>query len=179
MTVTLNAADGGFGAADTWRNDISGRGGLVKRGSGSLTLAGANCHTGGTVLAEGVLTAGSSGALGHGDVRVEGGTLQVAPATTARVRGSYVQAPGAALEVTLLEARIPALSVDRRVLLDRDTTLSLRLDPERLPAAGTRIPVIRTSALRGRFGRVDVRADGYRAVPVYMAEGLSVRLTKH
>ncbi|GGN80460.1 phosphoesterase [Streptomyces albiflavescens] len=179
VTVTLNAADGGFGAADTWRNDISGRGGLVKRGSGSLALTGANCHTGGTLVEEGVLTAGSSGALGHGDVRVDGGTLRVAPATTARVRGACAQASGATLEVTLREGRTPALTVDRRVLLGRETMLSLRLDSERPPAAGTTIPVIRTSALRGRFGRIDVSADGYRAVPVYTAEGLSVRLTSH
>ncbi|WP_369251595.1 phosphatase PAP2 family protein [Streptomyces sp. R41] len=178
VTVTLDAADGGFGAADTWRNDISGCGGLVKRGSGSLTLTGANRHTGGTVLEEGVLTAGSSSALGHGDVQVEGGTLRVTPATSAHVRGAYAQA-SATLEVTLREGRTPALQVDRRVLLGQGSTLALRLDTERPPAAGTTIPVIRTSALRGRFGRIDVRADGYRAVPVYTADGLSVRLTKH
>ncbi|MFI6490144.1 phosphatase PAP2 family protein [Streptomyces sp. NPDC050564] len=179
VTVTLNAVDGGFGAADTWRNDISGCGGLIKRGSGSLTLTGTNRHTGGTLLEEGVLTAGSSGALGHGDVRVESGTLRVAPATAARVRGAYAQASGATLEVTLREGGTPALTVDRRVLLGRDATLSVRLDTERTPTAGTTMSVIRTSALRGRFGRIDVRADGYRAVPVYTAEGLSVQLTKH
>ncbi|MFD9325038.1 phosphatase PAP2 family protein [Streptomyces sp. NPDC060065] len=176
VTVTLNAADGGFGAADTWRNDISGCGGLVKRGSGSLTLTGANRHTGGTVLEAGTLTAGSAGALGHGDVQVQGGTLRATTAT--RVRGSYTQASGATLDVTLRAGRIPALTVDRRVLLGGDSVLSLRLDASRPPATGTTVPVIAAPSLRGQFGRIEVQADGYRAVPVYTAAGLSVRLTR-
>jgi autotransporter-associated beta strand protein len=178
VSVTMKAADGGFSAADTWRNDISGCGALVKRGSGSLTLTGANRHTGGTALEEGVLTAGSADALGHGDVRVQGGTLATSSATTVRVRGAYTQASGATLEVTLRDGHIPALTVDRRVLLAGDSALSLRLDATRPPAPGTTIPVILTPALRGQFGRITVQADGYRAVPVYTAEGLSVRLTK-
>lgn len=176
VTVTLDAADGGFGAADSWRNDISGCGGLVKRGSGSLTLTGANRHTGGTVLEEGTLTAGSAGALGHGDVRVQRGTLRAT--TAARVRGSYTQASGATLDVTLRAGRIPALAVDRRVLLGGDSVLSLRLDASRPPATGTTVPVIAAPSLRGQFGRIEVQADGYRAVPVYTAVGLSVRLTR-
>ncbi|MFF1674966.1 phosphatase PAP2 family protein [Streptomyces sp. NPDC058256] len=176
VIVTLNAADGGFGAADTWRNDISGCGGLVKRGSGSLTLTGANRHTGGTVLEAGTLTAGSAAALGHGDVRVQGGTLRATTAT--RVRGSYTQASGATLDVTLRAGRIPTLTVDRRVLLGGDSVLSLRLDASRPPATGTTVPVIAAPSLRGQFGRIEVQADGYRAVPVYTAAGLSVRLTR-
>lgn len=176
VTVTLNAADGGFGAADTWRNDISGCGGLVKRGSGSLTLTGANRHTGGTVLEAGTLAAGSAGALGHGDVRVQGGTLRATTAT--RVRGSYTQASGATLDVTLRAGRTPALTVDRRVLLGGESVLSLRLDASRPPATGTTVPVIAAPSLRGQFGRIEVQADGYRAVPVYTAAGLSVRLTR-
>ncbi|MGW3409216.1 phosphatase PAP2 family protein [Streptomyces sp. NPDC000888] len=176
VTVTLNAADGGFGAADTWRNDISGCGGLVKRGSGSLTLTGANRHTGGTVLEAGTLTAGSAAALGHGDVRVQGGTLRATTAT--RVRGSYTQASGATLDVTLRAGRTPTLTVDRRVLLGGDSVLSLRLDASRPPATGTTVPVIAAPSLRGQFGRIEVQADGYRAVPVYTAAGLSVRLTR-
>ncbi|MFI6335555.1 phosphatase PAP2 family protein [Streptomyces sp. NPDC050535] len=176
VTVTLNAADGGFGAADTWRNDISGRGGLVKRGSGSLTLTGANSHTGGTVVEGGTLTAGSAGALGHGDVRVQGGTLRAATAT--RVRGSYTQASGATLDVTLRAGHSPALTVDRRVLLDDESVLSIRLDASRPPASGTTVPVIAAPSLRGRFGRITVQAEGFRAVPVHTAGGLSVRLTR-
>jgi len=172
--VTLNAADGGFGAADAWRNHISGRGGLVKRGTGSLTLTGVNQYMGGTVVEEGTLTAGSSSALGLGDVRVSGGTLRATAAV--RVCGSYTQASGSTLDVALRAGRGPALTVERRVVLDRNSTLTLRLDGTRPPVPGTTIPVIGTRSLRGQFGQVTVESDGYRAVPVYTAEGLAVRL---
>jgi autotransporter-associated beta strand protein len=178
VNVTMNAADGGFSAADTWRNDISGCGRLVKRGTGALTLTGHNAHTGGTVLEEGVLTAGSSGALGCGDVRVDGGTLRVSAASSVRVRGSYTQASGASLEATLRAGRVPALTVERRVVLSRDSALTLRLDADRPPVPGTTVPVLRTSSLRGQFARITVEADGYRAVPVYSLDGLSVRLVR-
>lgn len=175
----MNAADGGFSATDTWRNDISGCGRLVKRGTGALTLTGHNAHTGGTVLAEGVLTAGSSDALGCGDVRVDGGTLRVSAASSVRVHGSYTQASGASLEATLRAGRVPALTVERRVVLSRDSALTLRLDADRPPVPGTTVPVLRTSSLRGQFARITVEADGYRAVPVYSVDGLSVRLVRH
>ncbi|MGW4984233.1 phosphatase PAP2 family protein [Streptomyces mirabilis] len=179
VNVTMNAADGGFSAADTWRNDISGCGRLVKRGTGALTLTGHNAHTGGTVLAQGVLTAGSSGALGCGDVRVDGGTLRVSAASSVRVRGSYTQASGASLEATLRAGRVPALTVERRVVLSRDSALTLRLDADRPPVPGTTVSVLRTSSLRGQFARITVEADGYRAVPMYSVDGLSVRLVRH
>ncbi|MFD8212915.1 phosphatase PAP2 family protein [Streptomyces sp. NPDC059697] len=179
VNVTMNGADGGFSAADTWRNDISGCGRLVKRGTGALTLTGHNAHTGGTVLEEGVLTAGTSDALGCGDVRVDGGTLRVSSASSVHVRGSYTQASGASLEATLRAGRVPALTVERRVVLSRDSALTLRLDADRPPVPGTTVPVLRTSSLRGQFTRITVQADGYRAVPVYSVDGLSVRLVRH
>jgi autotransporter-associated beta strand protein len=174
--VTLDAAAGGFSAADAWRNDISGCGGLVKHGSGALTLTGANRHTGGTLVEEGTLIAGSAEALGRGDVRVQGGVLRAATAT--RVSGAYAQSSGATLEVTLGAGGKAPLTVEQRVLLGRDSVLSLRLDTQRPPTAGCVLPVIRTRSLRGQFGSIVVQADGYRAVPMYTHDGLSVRLVK-
>ncbi|MHC2296514.1 autotransporter-associated beta strand protein [Rhizobium mongolense] len=57
VTVTMDAAKGGFNELDTWKNDIGGKGRLVKRGSGTLGLSGANSYAGGTVLEEGALAA--------------------------------------------------------------------------------------------------------------------------
>jgi autotransporter-associated beta strand protein len=55
VTVTLDASLGGFNAVDMWSNDITGPGGLTKRGSGLLILGGKNSFTGGTRVEEGTL----------------------------------------------------------------------------------------------------------------------------
>ncbi|MEU8689457.1 phosphatase PAP2 family protein [Streptomyces sp. NPDC048665] len=175
VTVTLDAAAGGFSAADAWRNDIDGRGGLAKRGTGTLTLTGRNRYTGGTVLAQGALVAGGENALGHGDVRITDGTLRVAGRL--RVRGAYAQDAGT-LEITLRAGRKAPLTVRHLAVLGGGAALSLRLDTERPPAAGSTLPVLDVPRLRGRFARIEVNSDRLRAVPVYTAEGLSVRLVQ-
>ncbi|MFF1547565.1 phosphatase PAP2 family protein [Streptomyces sp. NPDC058291] len=176
VTVTLDAAKGGFHAADAWRNDIEGEGGLTKRGSGTLTLTGHNRYHGGTVLEEGVLVAGHPDALGQGDVRLTGGTLRAG--APVRVRGAWSQGSGAVLDLTLRGHHGPVLTVSGRVRLERGSALSLRLDADRPPAAGTVVPVVRAAALRGQFDRVELNSDRLRAVPVYTADGLSVRILK-
>ncbi|MFF4350122.1 phosphatase PAP2 family protein [Streptomyces sp. NPDC001530] len=177
VTVTLDASAGGFEAADSWRNDIDGPGGLTKKGTGTLTLTGHNRYTGGTVLADGVLVAASAHALGHGDVRVSGGTLRVVGTSSVQIHGTYAQ-ESAALEVTLRSGRGPALEVTRRAELARGSVLTLRLDAEKPPAAGSTVRVVGAPVLRGQFDRIELISDTLRAVPVYTAEGLSVRLTK-
>ncbi|MGY4739073.1 phosphatase PAP2 family protein [Streptomyces sp. ATMOS53] len=176
VTVTLDASKGGFQSADAWRNDIEGQGGLTKRGSGTLTLTGHNRYHGGTVLEEGVLVAGHANALGQGDVRLAGGTLRAG--APVRVRGAWAQESGAVLDLTLRGHHGPVLTVSGRVRLDRGSVLTLRLDAEQPPAAGTTVPVIDACALRGQFDRVELNSDRLRAVPVYTADGLSVRLLK-
>ncbi|WMD06060.1 phosphatase PAP2 family protein [Streptomyces sp. FXY-T5] len=176
VTVTLDAAAGGFHTADSWRNDIEGDGGLTKRGSGTLTLTGHNRYHGGTVLEAGTLVAASPNALGEGDVRVTGGTLRADKVL--RVRGSYVQEGESTLELPLRRNHAPALTVGRRVLLGRGSVLSLRLDAERPPVAGTTVPVLSAGQLRGRFDRVEVDSETLWAVPVHTADGLSVRLVR-
>ncbi|MEW2301092.1 phosphatase PAP2 family protein [Streptomyces sp. NPDC006655] len=175
VTVALDAAAGGFAAADSWRNDIDGRGGLTKQGTGTLTLTGRNRYTGGTVLAAGTLVAGSDDALGHGDVRVCAGTLRVTERVF--VRGAYTQDAGA-LEVTLGRACAAPLTVRHLAVLGRGATLTLNLDTERPPAAGSTLPVIDAPRLRGQFDEVRLNSSALRAVPVYTADGLSVRLVK-
>ncbi|MFF4504473.1 phosphatase PAP2 family protein [Streptomyces sp. NPDC001401] len=175
VTVTLDAAAGGFGAADSWRNDICGDGGLTKLGSGTLTLAGHNKYTGGTVVKDGVLVAASSHALGHGYVRVSGGTLRLQ--RPVQVHGVYAQ-ESSALDLTLRSGHEPALEVTRRAVLGMGSILTLQLDADRPPAAGSTVRVLSAAGLRGQFDRVELNSDQLRAVPVYTTEGLSVRLLK-
>jgi autotransporter-associated beta strand protein len=176
VIVTLDAAAGGFGAADSWRNDIRGKGGLTKRGTGTLTLTGHNRYHGGTVIEDGMVVAASANALGQGDVRVLGGALRADKVL--RVRGAYVQEGDTRLELLVRKNHGPALEVSGRVVLGRGSVLSLRLDAERPPVAGTTVAVIEAQRLRGQFARVELNSDTLRAVPVYTTEGLSVRLLK-
>ncbi|MEU6227695.1 phosphatase PAP2 family protein [Streptomyces sp. NPDC047042] len=176
VTVSLDAAAGGFGAADSWRNDIDGRGGLTKTGTGTLTLTGHNSYTGGTDLEAGTLVSASAHALGHGDVRVLGGTLRVTEPV--QLHGTYAQQSGT-LAVTLRRGRRKeVVTVTRRALLAKGSVLSLTLDADNPPAVGSVVEVIGAASLRGRFDRVEVNSDTIRAVPVYSANGLSVRLVK-
>ncbi|MBK3564124.1 phosphatase PAP2 family protein [Streptomyces sp. MBT62] len=175
VVVALDAAAGGFGATDAWRNDIDGCGGLTKQGTGTLTLTGHNAYTGGTVLKSGALVAGSAHALGHGDVSVLGGSLRVSESV--QIHGTYVQ-QSAGLEVTLRSGHQPAVEITRRATLGKGSALSLRLDAEHPPAAGSTVRVLGASALRGQFDSITLNSDKLRAVPVYTAEGLSVRLLK-
>ena len=82
--LNLFAAADGYGSfdrdvvvsldtADAWRNDIDGRGGLVKTGAGTLTLTGGNSYRGGTTITAGTLVAASPRALGRGDLVIAGG----------------------------------------------------------------------------------------------------------
>jgi autotransporter-associated beta strand protein len=174
VTVTMNAAEAGFNAADTWRNDIDGAGGLTKRGTGSLTLTGTNRYRGGTSLEAGTLVVGSANALGRGDVEIRGGTLRLDQAVgTIRVDDDYTQS-GGVLEVTLHENSGPSLTVGRSAVLGAGSALEIRLDPQHAPALGKLVRVIDARRLSGTYGTVTV--EGRPAETIYAPDGLSIRL---
>ncbi|MFM9608996.1 phosphatase PAP2 family protein [Streptomyces sp. V2] len=175
VTVTLDAAKHGFHAADAWRNDIDGAGGLTKKGTGTLTLTGHNRYHGGTVVKEGTLVAGHANALGQGHVTLAGGTLG-APQPV-RVRGSWTQG-AATLDLTVRKGHGAVLTVSGRARLERGAKLVLRLDAKQPPAAGSVVRVLHAAQLRGQFDKVEVNSAHLRAVPHYTADGLSVRLVK-
>ena len=156
VRLVMDAAAGGFHAADAWRNDIGGRGGLTKSGTGALTLSGDNRYSGGTRIAGGVLVAASQTAFGTGDLHVSSGTL-----------GVQLVDDGPALRIEGL-ARVEA-------------NASLRIDLP-VPAAcderrGERtFRVIDACDLRGTFRSITVTTPGYRAEPRYTANGLTVRI---
>lgn len=80
--VTMDAARGGFNAKDTWKNDLTGKGKLIKQGTGSLTLDGHNHFTGGLQVNQGELQLGTATAAGQGQLKVQAGALT----TTAPVK---------------------------------------------------------------------------------------------
>ncbi|GAA3678160.1 autotransporter-associated beta strand repeat-containing protein [Lentzea roselyniae] len=170
VRVDLDANRGGFHAADTWHNAIGGRGGLVKRGTGTLTLTGANSYTGDTRIEGGTLVAASPSALGKGEVQLRAGTFRLTGEL--RVRG-YRQSSGTTLEVTVRRGDCAALTSGRPLSLGTGCTLVISLDD--VPA-GAVVPVISAPVLLGRFARVTVSGGARRVQPQYRTGGLSVRV---
>ncbi|WP_064695498.1 acid phosphatase [Rhizobium aegyptiacum] len=163
VTVTMDAAKGGFNAIDSWRNDIGGKGRLVKRGSGILGLSGANSYAGGTVLEEGVLVAGSSSALGAGGLMVNGGSLIVAADKPLTVGGEYQQLAGASAKPTLNVDGAGTLVVAGKATLAGD--LDVTLADGFAPASGTKIEILKAAAVSGTFGKFTI--SGHRATLSY------------
>ncbi|MFK0386310.1 phosphatase PAP2 family protein [Agrobacterium sp. NPDC090273] len=143
--VTMDAAAGGFNAADRWTNDISGAGRLVKSGSGALTLSGNNSYSGGTVLNEGTLVAASANALGTGTLVITSGTLAVDLSNGPVEIKGHAQIDGGSLHLKFDGAA---------------------------PSAGTRFEVLRTDGLAGTFASID--SGDVKLRPVYTGSTLSV-----
>ena len=166
VEVTMDAAAGGFNAADRWTNDIAGAGRLVKSGSGALTLGGHNSYGGGTILREGTLVASSADALGTGGVLVSGGTLSLGGETDIVIGGDYAQSGG----TLAVDPQKAALRIKGNAVLD-GATLKLAFDGG-APAAGTRFDVISANGLTGTFTSID--AGNVKLRPVYTGSALSV-----
>ncbi|MGV1987324.1 phosphatase PAP2 family protein [Agrobacterium sp. 22-221-1] len=165
VEVTMDAAAGGFNAADRWTNDIAGAGRLVKSGSGALTLGGHNSYGGGTIVKDGTLVASSPDALGTGGVLVSGGTLSLGGETDLVIGGDYAQSGG----TLAVDPKKAALRIKGNAVLD-GATLKLAFDGA--PAAGTRLDVISANGLTGTFTSID--AGNVKLRPVYTGSALSV-----
>ncbi|MEZ0070254.1 autotransporter-associated beta strand protein [Streptacidiphilus sp. MAP12-20] len=178
VRVTMAASAQGFHAADSWRNDIAGPGGLTKRGTGTLTLAGANRYRGGTQVREGVLVAASREALGRGDVLVQGGTLRLAADSGVRVHGSLTLA-GGSLEAADGDAHdgAPALDAAGCVRLGWDSDLTIHLSSAAASGHTRSLHLISADGLTGRFRSISVDVPGYRLQPRYTGTGLHLKLT--
>jgi outer membrane autotransporter protein len=130
-TWTLRVATPGAEANQTGL--ISGSGGIVKAGAGTLVLGrdvpaatSANTYTGGTVLDEGTLAVTHAGSLGTGTLTINGGTLR-GGATLANdvvVKGDFTVAP-LDLDSTPAAAQ-RSLRLDGDVKLDSAGTPTIR-----------------------------------------------------
>ncbi len=82
--VTVNASSGEYiftaDDDDTTVDGIGGAASLVKNGAGKLTISLANTYSGGTTINDGTLEATVTGALGSGNVALNGGTLNLSAA---------------------------------------------------------------------------------------------------
>jgi autotransporter-associated beta strand protein len=124
VEVQMDAADGGFNAADTWRNDIEGSGSLTKDGTGVLTLAGDNAYTGETVVDGGELVAASATAFGTGSLRLTDGVVSETVDAPVVIGGDLSLAADSELVLTV-GAATPALSIAGEASFDGSLTIDL------------------------------------------------------
>jgi autotransporter-associated beta strand protein len=175
VVLSMDAAKGGFNAADRWRNDIGGAGKLVKQGSGTLKLAGNNSWTGGTELTAGALQGDSATAFGSGDVYVSGGTLIANAPAALKLAGKYTQLSGG----TTLELDIGGGAQGSMTVAGTATiaggTLRVKFANGYKPKAGDSLTVLTAGSLKGKFTTVTV--DGFANVtPVYSTTTLSLTI---
>jgi autotransporter-associated beta strand protein len=86
-TITLQGAGGGFDIADagntfTLSQALTGNGGFVKSGAGTLTLSGINAYTGATMIDAGTLALSGTGSIAASSSVVDNGTLDISGTTS-------------------------------------------------------------------------------------------------
>ncbi len=143
-TINMDAAKGGFNAKDTFLNNIGGTGSLVKTGTGSLSLAGANSYSGGTTVKDGTLQAANRQALGTGSVRLSGGTL-LANTKKLVVNGTYSQGNSG----TLSESGSNTITISKAAKLNG----KLRVTGKQLKANHY---LIKAPKISGKFDHVSI-----------------------
>jgi autotransporter-associated beta strand protein len=171
--VTMDATQGGFAAADSWRNDISGAGKLTKKGSGTLTLTGSNTFSGGLEIDAGVLQAASANALGKGDVYLAAGTLVSDAATPLSIAGGFTELDAGTLELDIGGAGAGRLVVAGTVTL-AGGTLDVVFAPGHVPSIGDTLEVIGARTIQGRFTTINV--TGFKVTPTYTSTGLLLHI---
>ncbi|OEZ57576.1 phosphatase PAP2 family protein [Duganella sp. HH105] len=174
VTIVMDAGKGGFNAVDRWRNDIGGTGKLIKQGTGTLKLAGANSWTGGTELTAGTLQGDSAAAFGAGDVYVSGGTLVANAPAPLKVAGKYTQlSGGTTLELDLGAAGSQGSLAVATTATIAGGTLRVKFVNGYKPKAGDVLTVITAASLKGKFTTITV--DGFANVtPNYSATTLTL-----
>ncbi|MNR70153.1 Extracellular serine protease precursor [compost metagenome] len=152
-TVTMTAGKGGFNEIDTWKNDISGNGGLTKRGDGTLGLSGTNTYGGGTMVEAGLLVASSQSALGTGNLEIAGGEVVMAAQQPVLLGGTFRQADAGQLTL-VVEGGKPVVVIKGAAQLGG--SLVLRMTEDNLPKAGESIQLIKAGSLSGTFSKVEI-----------------------
>ena len=155
VTVDMDASKGRFNAQDWWRNDISGKGKLTKKGTGVLTLTGDNSYTGGTLLQAGTLEAASTTAFGTGELRVENGSIVVNADGALALGGDFTMKAGKLNMV--MDDDSSQITAAGAVNIDGG---DLELDFSNYKLEGAKvITLITAGAINGKFS--SITADGY------------------
>jgi outer membrane autotransporter protein len=156
----------------TLSGTVSGPGSLTKINQGTVLLTGTNTYSGGTVLDAGTLVVGSSGALGLGDVVVNGGVLG-ADVGRINVTGNYMQKSGGTLQLDVAgkaPGQFDVLNVGGNGSLN-GTLRILNLGYQ--PRAGDKLRLLNArGTVSGRFSTFDNPfglSDGFNTIDLIYA----------
>lgn len=177
VTVTMDAYKGGFYQEDSWRNAISGKGGLIKKGTGTLHLTGKNSYTGTTTLLAGTLEGDHGYAFGRGDVRNEGGTLVENVQGWLVIGGDYQQSAKGTLELNIGSAS-DLLSINGTA--SYGGKLKLNFAKGYVPTNNSKIIVSDASPKHGRFTSIQTTGlpAGYTVKPIYSNTSVKLQIVK-
>lgn len=174
VTLVMDASKGGFNAADTWKNAISGKGMLLKQGTGSLTLAGKNSWTGGTTIEDGTLVAASDTAFGNGDIYLSGGKA-VIDTRELKVRGNITLRKQANVEIKLQDKNNVRLQINKTMSIEGGN-LVLTAAPSQTFKAGDTLKLVNASTVQGKFDSVSLA--GHTLKVTYSKNDISARVVK-
>ncbi|OLP43724.1 acid phosphatase [Rhizobium oryziradicis] len=174
VTLVMDASKGGFNAADTWKNAISGKGMLLKQGTGSLTLAGKNSWTGGTTIEDGTLVAASDTAFGNGDIYLSGGKA-VIDTRGLQVRGNITVRKQANVEIKLQDKNNVRLQVNKTMSIEGGN-LVLTAAPSQTFKAGDTLKLVNASTVQGKFDSISLA--GHTLKVTYSKNDISARIVK-
>lgn len=151
VTVTMDSSKGGFNAKDTWRNDISGNGGLYKKGDGELTLTGNNTYTGGTNVEQGTIVLAGANSAGNGVTNVDNGTLEETVAGTVKINNDYTQSQNGCLVLN-----VSGLSdvFDINGTANIDGTLKVNVSSFDIPQ--NELQILKADSINGNFDKIEV-----------------------
>lgn len=131
--LTLSIASG----TATQSGALTGTGGIIKEGAGSLTLSGSNGYEGGTVLNAGTLRLGDFDSLGSGSVTITGGALgNATPDDVVAVENNFAVEADFAMDV---QGVAGAVEIFGNVNLGAAATRTLSLTAEGLACFGGEI----------------------------------------
>ncbi|HWL06426.1 MAG TPA: S8 family serine peptidase [Xanthobacteraceae bacterium] len=185
QSVTLDTK----GYSSTFSNDISGPGGLVKQGAGTLTLEGANTYAGGTTVAGGTLAVDGTvagpvevhagavlagrGVVGSVKVEAGGGVAPGNHSGRLFVNGDLTFSTGAVYIVALSAVEAS------RAMVSGSAALAGAVRPELLGSSVARnYTILSAGNLDGTFDGVDTSAmPGFAAALGYAGNDVLLRLT--
>jgi autotransporter-associated beta strand protein len=173
VTVTMDAALGGFNAQDSWKNDIAGKGLLTKNGTGTLRLAGNNSYSGGNLLNAGALQADSTTGFGGGNIYVNAGSVICNAAGPVQVGSNFTQLPAGTLRLNLRSSTQGTLAVAGIAIISG--TLNVQFANGYTPKVGDTLTVV--TAARGISGSyTTVTVQGFKVTTTYTDSAVRVHI---